>query len=315
MKISMRNISKSILFSILFIGIFLGLTQVFKHKLLAKPWDTSIKINGLYNEERNSFDIMFAGTSHMYSSVIPTQLEEETGIKGYTFATSQQPVWLTYYYIEEFLKYQSPKLIVLDVRELALEDEYAEEGPNRTALDHIKFSNTKLKAIQASVPKEDRPSFYLSFIKYHTRWKELKKADFSLDYLKRTDNERGYVRLTGVGKDIKVYDNVDKNDVRPIPKKCLEYLNKIVKLLEDKGIELILIKSPSNPNAEEQRLYNSVRLYSEDNNLTFLNFNDQYEEIGLNIETDFYDQGHLNQEGASKFTVYIGEIITTYWQE
>jgi hypothetical protein len=308
-----KHIIKPIIFIVLFSIIFGILTQIFKQKLLSVPWNTTIKVNGIYNEKKDSYDIMFGGTSHMYCSIIPRQLEEETGVRGYTFTTSQQPMWITYFYIEEFLKYQSPKLIVLDVRELALEDEYAAEGTNRTALDNITLSDTKIQAIKVSIPKKDRASYYFSFIKYHSRWKELKKSDFSIDYLKQTDSERGYVRLTSTTKDITPIEQIDKDLTAPIPAKSLEYLERIVKLLNEKGIELLLIKSPSNPSKEEQMLYNSVDKFANENGIKFINYNLLYDEIGIDINKDFYDKGHLNETGAKKFTTYFGNAITNIW--
>lgn len=309
-----KRIVKVIIFTSIFAIIFLVLSQIFKHKLLSIPWNTTIKVNGLYNEEKDTYEVMFGGTSHMYCSIIPTQLEDETGIKGYTFTTSQQPVWITYYYIKEFMKYQSPRLIVLDVREMALEEEYAAEGTNRTALDNLRISVDKFEIIKVSVPKEERASFYFPLIKYHTRWKELKKTDFDFDYLKQTDSERGYVRLKNTANDIEPMKHIEENQMSEIPEKSLEYLNKIIDLTKKEGIELLLIKSPSNPNKEEQLLYNSIGAYAEKKGIEFINFNLLYEEIGLDIKTDFYDKGHLNETGANKFTSYFGKIIGSKWQ-
>ncbi|MDF2820522.1 MAG: hypothetical protein K0R15_963 [Clostridiales bacterium] len=83
--------------------------------------------------------------------------------------------------------------------------------------------------------------------------------------------------------------------------------------MNEKGIELLLIKSPSNPSKEEQMLYNSVDKFAKEYGVEFINYNLLYEEIGIDIDKDFYDKGHLNEAGAKKFTTYFGSAITNIW--
>lgn len=57
-------------------------------------------------------------------------------------------------------------------------NDYAEEQVNRDAIDKMKFSTNKIDVIKNSVEnKDDRASYYLNIIKYHSRYKELNKID------------------------------------------------------------------------------------------------------------------------------------------
>ena len=49
--------------------------------------------------------------------------------------------------------------------------------------------------------------------------------------------------------------------------------------------------------------------------IPFWNFNTQYDEIGLDLNTDFYDKSHLNYRGAEKFSNYFAEKISPYFPE
>ena len=50
-----------------------------------------------------------------------------------------------------------------------------------------------------------------------------------------------------------------------------------------------------------------IRQIAKENGVTFVDYNMQYEEIGFDFETDFFDDSHLNVAGAEKFTKYFVE--------
>lgn len=76
---------------------------------------------------------------------------------------------------ERSLKYQHPKYVVYEVHMAIVGNyNYAEEQVNRDAIDKMKFSMNKVDVINNSVEdKDDRVSYYLNIIKYHSRYKEI----------------------------------------------------------------------------------------------------------------------------------------------
>ena len=120
-----------------------------------------------YKQPKNSLDVVVLGSSHAYTSLNPYLIEDETGLKTYDFCTQQQPLWITYYYLKEALKYQHPKYVVLEVHMAIVGNyNYAEEQVNRDAIDKMKFSMNKVDVINNSVEdKDDRVSYYLNIIK------------------------------------------------------------------------------------------------------------------------------------------------------
>ena len=104
-----------------------GLTALLKDKRVTFDYDTTRKVEGFYAEEKASLDFVFIGSSQMFTSVVPAVLWEEYGITSYDFGANEQPMYLSYYYIREALKYQNPKAIVLEVSYCDAKD-YATEG-------------------------------------------------------------------------------------------------------------------------------------------------------------------------------------------
>ena len=57
--------------------------------------------------------------------------------------------------------------------------EYYDDGVNYRFLDNMPFSKNKLSLINASAPADERFSLARRFVKYHSRWNELRKTDFT----------------------------------------------------------------------------------------------------------------------------------------
>ena len=75
-----------------------------------------------------------------------------------------------------------------------------------------------------------------------------------------------------------------------------------------------MIVSPYIIIAEDEIVYNRIQEIADSYGLQFSNFNYEYDKIGLDFSTDFYEKSHLNYLGAEKYTRYLGsEIKTRYY--
>jgi hypothetical protein len=90
---------------------------------------------------------------------------------------------------------------------------------------------------------------------------------------------------------------------------AMSYLDKIRLLCDENGIELLLVRAPIEYGWYEQWDEN-VEKYAAQYGLTYINFCDHTDEIGLDMEVDTYDAGiHLNIYGAEKLSVYFGRYL------
>lgn len=304
-----KKIIKNVIFCIVFIIIFNFTSDILRSKQITEPWDFSRKTYGFYNEPKNTLDVISFGSSHTYASINPIKIWDEIGVPSYVLATSNQPIWITYYYMKEALKYQKPKVIILDVHMIIDYDEnYGTEAMNYTAFNEMKFSKNKIEAINVSVPKKERIYYYLDIFKYHSRWKELSKADFNLDYKKQKDNKKGMIVLDGT-KTIPEYSYPRTEKCKDLPEKTEIYLNKIIELTKNNNIELLLIKAPNHPDKDYVERLNTIENIAKKNNIPFINYNEFYKEIGIKDEYDFYDPRHLNYKGANKLTEHLTKYL------
>jgi len=268
------TLKKTILFILIFAAIFTLLTDILKDKRFSQPFDVANKVTGFYHEPKDSLDFIFFGSSQLYYSINPIVLWRDYGITSYDFAANEQPLWISYYYIKEAMKYQKPKAVLLDVRYVYFEDEFQREGVNRINFDDIRFSWNKIEMINASVPKDERASYYVDMIKYHSNWKNLDASHFEYLYYYKDNPYKGY----SFNPNLLVYppelDGVFSQETEklPIPERSLEYLNKIISYAKENGIDLILIKTPD-ANPDGQLYYNSVADVARERDVPFINMN------------------------------------------
>ena len=276
--------------------------------------------SGLYEMEENTVDVIFLGSSHTGSGLNPQDMYDEAGIRSYNLASSSQSILLSYFWLKEALNYQSPKIVVLDCYELFISG--TSEAAARKALDYMRDGEVKSEAVQAIVADDETQSelsYTLSNVRYHTRWSELTEEDYTWAEEDVTKLAKGFYKKWGYCNDeTYVPLEFDESEITPaeFDETAEEYLDKIVSLCEEKGIELILIKTPAHSQTAERHV--AVQNYADEHGLTFYDFNmkDLYEEIGFEYATDMHDSSttgtmnaHANPSGARKMSQYLANEI------
>jgi hypothetical protein len=305
---------KTVVFLLLLALILVPVQRVMARKSLSGTWDMTNKVAGFYNEEEDQFEVMFFGPSHAYAAFSPLVIWEETGIKSYVFSTQQQPLWATYIYIKEALKTQSPALIVLECR-MALGDKeyYMEEGDDKAVtypyMDDLPLSWNKVElAVQSAPEPEERFGLLFNFMMYHSRWNDLHREDFTFRRDEARDPYKGFVMLEPQEPLQPRPASETVTQAVPLLEKNQYWLEEIIKLCQEEGIELWLIKSPSNLELEEKALLNTVEETARRYNVPFHDFNVDYADIGLD-ESMFFDAHHMDALGAGKFSRYFAHIL------
>ena len=306
-------ILRGLAFLLVFLVLFAGVNHVMRRKSLVGPWNMTTKVAGFYNEPENEFEVMYFGSSHAYASFQPLTLYEETGIKSYVFATQKQPIWATYHYMVEAFKTQTPAVAVVEVNMVPDTQEYLDEGTNHSYLDDLPFSMNKLELIRATAPEGERAPYVLPFLKYHGRWDEIGLKDLTYRASAQHDELKGYVLLPDT-EAVPVYEDLSEVTVGTIPAKNLSYIEKIRDLCAENGVELWLVKAPSNPLPDQVAGIWAVEAWAKEQNIAFDDFNRAFGEIGLTPEM-FFDQAHLDETGAEMFTRWFSELLTARYPD
>jgi len=263
-----------------------------------------------YYDEVKDHDVMFIGDCEVYENFSPITLWEKYGITSYIRGSAQQLIWQSYYLLEETLKYEKPKVVVFNVLSMKY-NEPQKEAYNRLTLDGMKLSKSKINDIKTSMMEDESfISYIFPLIRYHARWSKLTGEDFKYMFEKDKVSHNGFLMRTDV-KPVTVIPKGKKLADYQFGENSYDYLDRMTKLCKDNNIELILIKAPSTYPYWYDEWDTQMVNYAEKNDLTYINFLDLLEEVGIDFSKDTYDGGlHLNLYGAEKLSEYFGKTLS-----
>ena len=283
-------------------------------------WPATNTFQGFYGLEKNSVDVLFFGSSHAVSALNPQVLYDEYGITSYNLGSEQQSLVVTYYWLREALKYQSPKAVVIDTYMLhKFSDNYVYNDMNcsepavRKAMDNMRLSPLKWEAartIARTDPTQDSLSYLLPNIRYHSRWTELGEDDFTEQAMVEHGGIKGFTVMDGTDPNLAYTpfrdadaDAVD-GDIKMEP--STTYLRKAIQLCQEKGIQVLLINIPC---GESIQRYRSTRDFAAECGVPYYDFNEEalYNAIGYDAAQDLLS--HPNYRGAEKISRYLGKLL------
>ncbi|MDE5907931.1 MAG: hypothetical protein K2H52_04190 [Lachnospiraceae bacterium] len=267
---------------------------------------------GMYWQPEESIDVVMMGTSHVHCGINTGLLWEKYGIAAYDYSCAEQPLWMTYYYLKEMYKYQTPKVVVLDVYAPArFKEDYQYDWMAENVYG-MKFSLNKVQMLSVSVELPKMSQYFPDFAIYHSRYDDLEEEDFNSFFWDSQEKEafKGYTPYWNRRPQNKMDVSEDRND--GLTAKSEEYLRKIISYTKKKDSKLVLIVTPYIMTADDKRAYNRIEEIAAEEGITFINYNEYCDAIGLDFETDFNDESHLNYWGSCKFTDYLGTFLGYY---
>jgi len=281
---------KKILKGLLFIAIFVMISGILSYVFSPKNNDRKSGMlqptaYGILTEKENTIDTLIIGDSETYSSISPMQIWKEHGYTSYVCGTPAQQLYQSYDFLEKILKTQQPKVVILETNAL--------------------YRRVSLKKYASFCVSEILPIF-----KYHDRWKQLTKEDFTspIEYT-WTHDYKGFRYANDVkSSEAKEYMKYNQK-YKKISLRTLYFLDKIHQLCQENDIQLILLSVPSLKNWNYNK-HNGVQEYADKHQLEFIDLNLMNDEIKIDWKKDTRDKGdHLNYSGAVKVTKYVGNYL------
>lgn len=294
-------------------------------KIFKPKWTTNTdaymtnSMQGFYHQEEESLDVMFIGDSSVYRGVSPLELWKTANVTSYVYASPGQKTWIAYYMIKHALEYQKPKMIFLEVNDL-LSDEDPQNGYIRKVFDNMKWGPAKQEALDDPVFDNnltDKISYVFPIFQYHNRYNELSSQDFDDAFTLLDSNEKGFAKNfhTESYADQSNYMKNEEAKGFTIPEKSKAYADKIIKLCESEGIQLILFKVPSAKGWTYDHL-NAVQEYANVKGIPLLDLNYNMGTEPIDWSTDTADGGtHLNVLGATKVTGQLSNYILKHYPQ
>lgn len=270
-------------------------------------------IQEFYSLEKNTIDLLCIGSSQIMNGFVAGEVYGKYGITAYGLGTCSQPVYAAYHWLLEAEKYQSPKMILLEVSRI-----YGKNVPLNYVKAFTEMKNTssvKWKALQGlDLSAEDFLTYYSDVYAFHSRFSELVKDDYA--YLMGT-NKHTYLGAALSERLFSEYNldyddfAIDSSDASAdaADEENLTYFKKIVDYCKERNIELVLFKTTKEDWNEGHHA--GIKVLADEYGLDFidLNLKEAIDEIGFDFEADFIDPEHYNYYGAVKATDYVAKFI------
>ncbi len=307
-KVEKLNLSGLGLF---FVFVILG-WGIANNTLTLKRWDGVIPMQDYYEQPAGTVDVLMLGNSRSGVNFDCEELWKEYGISGYMLWGGSQPLWNTYYYLNEAIKVNKPKVVVLETSAGTFSFEYLGDDDGRQYVNTygMKMSLDKVEAVQASAPQERWADLLLGFPIYHTRYTELTESDFRRYPWNVSENvsKGGSVRY-GSGTLAGYGDATDLVTIKEVIFKEELYLRKIIELCQSENLPLLLIEGPVTDRTNFQPYFNYIQTIADEYDLPFLNYNLLDAETGLSISDIYIDNLHLNTNGGRKVSAHLGKYL------
>lgn len=279
-----------------------------------------------YTLPSDSVDVLFAGSSHVYCSYIPQLMYDEYGICSAILSTSSQSMQSTYWMLEEALKKQKPKVVVIDIASLAAQSDDVLINFRLHYTSGISampdYSINKYKAYK------DISSISYGWAPNMTYKDAYMFMEYKNDFNRKNSDVVELVNLfINPATEFKTFGFYPTDSVYPLDtisykssdesenyidfKSTDEYIyfEKIEKLLKENNIQLLLTFAPFYSEGDDCNLYEQIFSYIDEKDIPLVNFFDIADDVQLDLKTDFRDKDHLNARGAMKATYYMAYYL------
>lgn len=266
----------------------------------------------------NTIDIIYMGSSHSEVGIVPAIIDESVNVKSFNYSVTGMRIEQGVFRLRDMLKTQTPKLIVLDTFSFTPVEEENREVLTRWAFDSLPLSKNKVEAVN-HVIKENREAYYVPFLKYHTRWKEISARDLQLLRDQSLYETVGFGGTTAIEKmeeeDFYFLEFMyDPNYTVPINSSQKQCFEEFLEIAKKKNIKILLITVPYKVqlgmSSQELTGINNFleQNYVDQNTVKMLDMNKYYRELDFGY-SDLFNEGHVNRSGAKKVSEFLAYYI------
>lgn len=279
---------------------------------------TKYQMQDFYSLPENSLDILILGSSHAMCTYDPMRIEQAFGKSAFNLGTALQQPDTSFFLLREVLKTQKPKYLIYDVYFKVLQDEYGNDQAT-TVLKEMPPSANSFHLFWQNLDRDGKTSYYNNWLNPFARIQNVMQNSGQEDEPGRTPfyRGRGFYSTTNT-----VSPDQLTEKAHPFPKEYqgfhprqVEYLRKLLTLAQENEIQVILVSAPLPPTILSRIDYfddilSDIQAIADEFSVPFHDFAKQ-PAIPL-ADTDFADQGHLNEGGNQKFMDYFISFLAEF---
>ncbi len=282
--------------------------------------NNSVRIDGFYNEEKNSIDVVLFGTSEVYAGYSAGLAYDKYGFTSYPYVIDGNHASLIKSQYKEIQRTQNPKLVAIEVNQfLYADDKLLTDDVNlRRYVDNMPMSKNRIETV-LNLEYDNKISCMFPFIKYHGNWQDLsgmyRRIENKLYFKNKATLLKGMATFTGYfANDGNMVDILNDKTEKPLADLTEKYLVDFLEYCKSNEIDnVVFVRFPHRVKegesydtfARANTLSRIVKSYG----FEYYNFDENIKDMGLDVQKDYYDDDHLNIYGQQKMTTFLGKFF------
>lgn len=301
----MKNLGKMLTFLCILVMVLIGLNSF----VFASEVNTSY--SNFYNEEENSLDIVYVGSSTVKEGIVPNQVWHDYGVTSYSINSAPTHPEVIKIAIDEIARTQSPKLVYIDLVGITY---HLKENATNFVREYVR----DMPDGDSKIALRNKYDYLIDdsneMFKGHNNYRD--PNYLSAVFMGEEDEFKGFSPVYIKTVQDSSYE-VDYSKVKELPNDGKEYLIEILETCKKyPDINFLFGMMPkfiNESDAYEVYMLNSGIGIVESYGYKFVNWCQYTDDIGLDASKDMRDLNHLNVYGAIKFTKYFMDyIISNY---
>ena len=256
-------------------------------------------------EPENSMDVLYLGSSLAYCDIAPAWVWEESGLRSFVMAGPEQTLPISYYYLREACRTQSPQLVMLEATGMFFE-KY--QNYTKANIDYMPLSFNRLAATFTAAEPELVPDLLFPLFSYHDRLESIETEELRQKLRPATDPLAGYTFLNEACAPPEYAERTEFTAQSETYRDNLRWLERIRDFCAGRDIELLLFVAPTAgriPAAAMETLRQDAKTLG----IELTDLNEALPELGIDDGRDWYDFLHFNIRGAEKFSRWLGDYL------
>lgn len=276
----------------------------------------------MHKQPENTIDVLMVGSSATQADYASAYAYEKYGFTSYPYSLDGATCAVWKPALQDALRTQRPKLVVVDVFGGGYDTELMETRSNQvyTIMTHVPLSREKVemaKEINRNTGKSSVVSLLFPFIKYHSNVpSNLRTLNNRLKMeFAGPSPMRGIETHTRTRKLADVDEDTFTSDTAELDSNAERMIREFIDYCKSENLQVLFVKYPSvltTEDADEMLVNlraNRILEIAEENGYPTLNMQPLFHDLGLEEQKDFYNHGHANIWGQQKITDYLGRYI------
>lgn len=277
---------------------------------ILRPVDVDSSINAIdtfHCMPENSFEVIGYGSSHTARCFNSMEFYHKYGIGAYNYGCNWQKINTILLFMKDSLRTQKPKIALVDtflVGECKKNQNIDGEIYYTTAMSEFDGRREYLNWCFGN-NLENYASYYMPLYAFHDNWTNICGDSFQKDVYYSYD----YFKMMGFSASDVVNPVIlptEKSRQEELGGDSITILNEMVDLCENNDIKLIFFTAPW---AGKNIYSDAMKSFAAENDCVYLDLFENINEMQIDGNCDYSDDGHLNTSGANKVSDFLGKYI------